>query len=116
MKRILLGIALTFTLLSTTGCGVLGHRRSNDCNHCNGALGCRPCNLGWQRGGTDYQRFLSNNGGPGGHAGHVGRHAAAQPTGAGGAGGAPAAQVAYPYYTARGPRDFLMDNPPTIGR
>jgi hypothetical protein len=22
---------------------------------------------------------------------------------------------AYPYYTTRGPRDFLMDNPPTIG-
>lgn len=113
MKRVLLGIALTFTLLSTTGCGVLGHRRSNDCNHCNGALGCRPCNLGWQRGGTDYQRFLSNNGGPGGR---IGQHAQAQPAGAGGAGGGPAAQVAYPYYTARGPRDFLMDNPPTIGR
>jgi hypothetical protein len=26
------------------------------------------------------------------------------------------AQVAYPYYTTRGPRDFLVDNPPTIGR
>ena len=22
----------------------------------------------------------------------------------------------YPYYTTRGPRDFLMDNPPSIGR
>ncbi|MDX1948682.1 MAG: hypothetical protein SFU86_25060 [Pirellulaceae bacterium] len=26
------------------------------------------------------------------------------------------AQVAYPYYTNRGPRDFLIDNPPSIGR
>lgn len=25
------------------------------------------------------------------------------------------AQTAYPYYTVRGPRDFLMSNPPTIG-
>ena len=25
------------------------------------------------------------------------------------------AQVAYPYYTTRGPRDFLVNNPPTIG-
>lgn len=25
------------------------------------------------------------------------------------------AQVAYPYYTTRGPRDFLVDNPPGIG-
>jgi hypothetical protein len=24
--------------------------------------------------------------------------------------------VAYPYYTTRGPRDFLLDNPPSIGR
>ena len=24
-------------------------------------------------------------------------------------------QYTYPYYTTRGPRDFLLDNPPTIG-
>lgn len=27
----------------------------------------------------------------------------------------PSGQVAYPYYTTRGPRDFLLNNPPTIG-
>lgn len=26
------------------------------------------------------------------------------------------AQVGYPYYTVRGPRDFLQDDPPSIGR
>jgi hypothetical protein len=30
--------------------------------------------------------------------------------------GMPGAVVAYPYYTIRGPRDFLLDNPPSIGR
>jgi hypothetical protein len=30
--------------------------------------------------------------------------------------GPPTANVAYPYYTIRGPRDFLIDNPPSIGR
>jgi hypothetical protein len=30
--------------------------------------------------------------------------------------GPPSAQVAYPYYTVRGPRDFFIDNPPSIGR
>jgi hypothetical protein len=30
--------------------------------------------------------------------------------------GPPTAHVAYPYYTIRGPRDFLLDNPPSIGR
>ncbi len=29
--------------------------------------------------------------------------------------GPPVAQAAYPYYTLRGPRDFLLDNPPSIG-
>jgi hypothetical protein len=29
--------------------------------------------------------------------------------------GPPAAQVAYPYYTIRGPRDFLARNPSSIG-
>ncbi len=30
--------------------------------------------------------------------------------------GAPVGTYAYPYYTTRAPRDFLMKNPPTIGR
>lgn len=29
--------------------------------------------------------------------------------------GPPTAQVAYPYYTVRGPRDYFCDDPPTIG-
>jgi hypothetical protein len=27
----------------------------------------------------------------------------------------PSGQVTYPYYTVRGPRDFLRNNPPSIG-
>jgi hypothetical protein len=29
--------------------------------------------------------------------------------------GPPVGQTAYPYYTTRGPRDFLQGNPPSIG-
>jgi hypothetical protein len=29
--------------------------------------------------------------------------------------GPPVGQVAYPYYTVHGPRDFLRDKPPTLG-
>jgi hypothetical protein len=29
--------------------------------------------------------------------------------------GPPTPQYTYPYYTTRGPRDFLLDNPPPIG-
>jgi hypothetical protein len=32
-----------------------------------------------------------------------------------GAGAPSSAQVGYPYYTNRGPRDFLMPDPPSIG-
>ncbi|MFT7629827.1 MAG: hypothetical protein ACI87E_000831, partial [Mariniblastus sp.] len=37
-------------------------------------------------------------------------HTAEMPQGAG-----MAPQFVYPYYTTRGPRDFLMANPPSIG-
>src|SRR4051812_26306095 len=30
--------------------------------------------------------------------------------------GPPSPQVGYPYYTTRGPRDFLVNNPPSIGK
>ena len=42
-----------------------------------------------------------------------GHHAAAKPQPA--VATAPIGQVAYPYYTVRGPRDFLCKNPQTIG-
>ncbi len=135
MKRATLMLGFAFLLLGSVGCNFAGRHH---CNHCSGPLGCRPCHLGWQRGGTDYGRFLGCNhlGGQGGcgahgcqhgngHAGHAGGHgvlsnhqqfANAQPSGAGPATGGPMAQVAYPYYTTRGPRDFFLDDPPTIGR
>jgi hypothetical protein len=61
---------------------------------------------------------------------HVGRHGglakhhlspeekaalAASDYGATGPAGPPSGAVAYPYYTTRGPRDFLAKNPPSIG-
>lgn len=143
MKRMMLLMCVASALVSSAGCNLMNRH----CNQCNGPIGCRPCNLGWQRGGTDYQRFLGCNhcgghcggqcgahGGAhgGGHGlghgglagalannpltGHGNNFAHAQPSGAGPASGGPMAQVAYPYYTVRGPRDFFLDNPPTIGR
>jgi hypothetical protein len=42
-------------------------------------------------------------------------HAQGYPAGYSGCNGPPVGQTAYPYYTVRGPRDFLVDNPPSIG-
>jgi hypothetical protein len=95
-------VLVVISSLASTGCNLL-HR---GCNTCRGPLGCRPCTLGWQRGGTDYQRFLSHHSHtPHQHSPNLGSQS-----------GVPAAAVGYPYYTNRGPRDFLLDNPAPIGR
>ncbi len=98
MKRTMIALTLLTLTFAGTGCQ---HMQRKNCNSCNGPIGCRPCNLGWQRGGTDYQRFLGHS-----------QHGAHVPDAQGNTG---TAQVAYPYYTTRGPRDFLLNNPPTIG-
>ena len=96
MKRGILSVALFgITLAMSSGC------LHNRCNSCNGALGCRPCNVGWQRGGTDYGAHLSHS-----------QYRNDPQVGS----GAPTGQTAYPYYTNRGPRDFFASNPPSIGR
>jgi hypothetical protein len=128
MKRGIQALALLgLTISMFSGCGLLG-RRCNDCNGCNGPMGCRPCPIGWQRGGTDYGAHLSGGhcGAMGGGAGcgpagcgpmaghHAGQNAYAQDTQTGS--GIPGPATAYPYYTVRGPRDFFANNPPNIGR
>jgi hypothetical protein len=59
------------------------------CGWCGG--GCGPCGGAFCPHGGGYPEYPSFNPGP------------------------PHGQVAYPYYTTRGPRDFLRDNPPNIG-
>ena len=76
---------------------------------------------------------MCDGGGLHGLRGHHGRHAAGGGGGSGiadgrnanyghhftrnydGPPGPSTAQVAYPYYTTRGPRDFFTNNPPSIG-
>lgn len=74
-------------------------------NHKHGCRGgCQSGPLGWQQGGLNYGANLQP-----GFGGQQQGNPAFTP-------GPPTGQVAYPYYSVRGPRDFLMDNPPTIGR
>ena len=90
-----------------TGGGLLGKLGARNCGgDCNVSTGCRACGLGWQHGGLDYSEGLATGNpchmAPGRQSPHIA--------------GPPTAGVAYPYYTVRGPRDFLIDNPPSIGR
>lgn len=118
MKRMLLAVAL-LALLAGAGCT----RNLNSCNSCGpvggrmGGGGCPTCQTGNCRGGDCMAcrsgRCLTANGVPSGRPAHVGHVSHGEELGPA---GPPSPTFAYPYYTTRGPRDFLLDNPPSIGR
>jgi hypothetical protein len=81
-------------------CGACGN------SNCRG--GCVAGPLGWQQGGLDYSSHLQP--------GLLGHDAPANLNSRPFTPGPPTGQVGYPYYTHRGPRDFLMANPPSIGQ
>lgn len=95
------------------GCG-LGAKGCRSCGLL-GAKGCRSCGVRDRLAGLGH-----------GGAGLIGGqhtkpyggtipHTDAPPTFNGGPGGGGVPQYVYPYYTTRGPRDFLNTNPPSIG-
>ncbi len=86
MKSYLLALAVAVALSGTTGCQSNRPFQGGSGNDC----GCSQCGAGGQTGGPP--AIGPRGGGP--------------PTGA----------VTYPYYTTRGPRDFLQNDPPSIGR
>lgn len=96
MRRLLLGFACVGLLISSVGC--------QHCQSCRGGRGGRDP-------GGAHVFGKGHMHGQGLHARHGGAHWRPETEPAGG----PAPQVAYPYYTIRGPRDFLVDNPPSIG-
>ncbi|MEX2174295.1 MAG: hypothetical protein WD872_08030 [Pirellulaceae bacterium] len=95
-------------------------------------VGCRGMNLAHNNcdcgghGGGGHGGLAQGGQGGGGHGGGGPLHAGTRGTPGfphhhqsreyAGPQGPSTAQVGYPYYTTRGPRDFLVDNPPTIGR
>ncbi|HBV62125.1 MAG TPA: hypothetical protein DEF45_03795 [Rhodopirellula sp.] len=96
---------------SAGACATTLGRMGGLCGVCAGQgsrTGCIPGRLGWQQGGMDYSAHLQ----PGCMGHHAGDAMNSRPFYPGPA----SAQVGYPYYSHRGPRDFLVDNPPTIGR
>lgn len=134
MKRALITTALLSVCVLTTGC----HHRARSGGGCaNGQCGllggnaaaCADgsCQTGGGSGGypsdPSTQGAMANyapNGGQGGPLGAMSHHHAGPQSHTGPmpgpAMGSPAPTVGYPYYTTRGPRDFLSSNPPSIGR
>ncbi|KAA5547146.1 hypothetical protein FYK55_01665 [Roseiconus nitratireducens] len=93
---------------AVAGCGGNGMCSGACGGVCGGRTGCVAGPLGWQQGGLDYSSHLQP--------GLLGHHAPAQLNSRPFQPGPPSGQVAYPYYSVRGPRDFLLNDPPTIGR
>ena len=93
MNRGLFAFAALALLFASTGCH---HNLTNNCNSCGGNASAHP----HRPGGADHVPRM-------GHGAYDRQFA--------GPSGPPTASLAYPYYTTRGPRDFLLDNPPSIG-
>ena len=96
MKRVFLLVGAVALIVTSIGCA--GNKCKN-CNQC-GNGGCGPGGCFAGRGG--HFGGGAGGGGPGGPGGAY-------------AGGPPTPTVVYPYYTTRGPRDFLDANPRSIG-
>ena len=96
MKRALCAFVAVFLIASSTGChhGLAPHGCGGDCGGYEGS-----CD-----GGCGHPGLLS------GLASHL--HPRESPP----ATGPPVGTVTYPYYTVRGPRDFLANDPPSLGR
>jgi hypothetical protein len=118
MKRALLFMTM-LTALAATGCQSIPHRGA--CNT------CPPPGMlagGGGHGGHGLREVIGKHGAGGyygprrpGHPDYIPKlppHYAKRVQQ--GPPGPPAPSYVYPYYTTRGPRDFLVDNPPTIGR
>lgn len=94
MKRFFLGLMLVASIAATTGCGCCGGRPLcnlfGNCGLCKDKQGC---------GGGDCQAGCADCCG----------------TDPGQYGGPATGAVTYPYYTTRGPRDFLAKDPRSIG-
>jgi hypothetical protein len=97
---------------------VFGHGGACDDGGCYAANCFGACNCDGCAGGGPCQHLAEKvaNGfcGPC-HAAGICPHAGGYPEQPAFQPGPPEGQVAYPYYTTRGPRDFLMSNPPSIG-
>jgi hypothetical protein len=89
MRKAFLGLA-ALTILAASGC-----------HHNLAQNGCSECGGGHNNGRPDYVARVP----------HGAVHQLNNPAN----GGPPSATTAYPYYTVRAPRDFLVRNPPSIG-
>jgi hypothetical protein len=139
MKHAMLAIAAALLVATSSGCTCLQFGRSGCSPGCTG--GCNQCGLaaahesGIDHHGNCHCAKCTGGGLAGGGLGLPGKNGGLAAQGGGpfqggngqlgheyratrriqGPAGPPTAQITYPYYTTRGPRDFLNPAPPSIG-
>ena len=123
MKRLMLVLVGVLALATSSGCCALDRLWCHHWGLCPWG-GCQEESCGGACGAGGECATCGPSGMHDGH-GLIGQHHHAQGPGQGhfatdaramaGAGGPPTGAVGYPYYTNRGPRDFLAENPPSVG-
>jgi hypothetical protein len=108
MRRASYAMALLVAIIGGTGCCPLKHYlvHGGDCN------ACVECGGGGHIGDAGCTQCAAGDSGLLGHP----LHHHGPPETLGQQGGPPTGTATYPYYTTRGPRDFLQKNPPGLGR
>lgn len=118
MKRALLLLSAVALLTAAVGCQAPGGHACRKCQKglfdYEGRCEDGACGKRGGRGGGDCDDGSCDGARVGLMDRVRGRHASRRADEVGPA-GPMAPQYTYPYYTTRGPRDFLLDNPPTIG-
>jgi hypothetical protein len=122
MKRALSLLVAVTLLLGLTGCLKHHLRGSGVCTDGSCAQGPEGCPYGPSADGAgegcpcrEYHGPGYFNPGCGGCGGCLGKNRGAAAAGMAEDSGPPSGAVTYPYYTVRGPRDFLARNPRSIG-
>lgn len=133
MRTMLFAALAVLTMSAGSGCALFDHFCGHHCGHgkaydnctdCDscGGEGCSYCGPNCGACGCCGDNCACPPGGCGPHGckhcqilPHCHQNRAAVANQFAGPAGPPAAQVTYPYYTTRGPRDFLAKNPPSIG-
>jgi hypothetical protein len=121
MKRAIYAILAVIVLTSLTGC-LLGRARrpaactAGSCAQAPENCASRPCSGSVDNSEDPNQQSPCHTGGLlGDRLRRGGIDGGEGDDGEGFAPGPPSGAVAYPYYTTRGPRDFLARNPQSIG-
>ena len=112
MGRLTIGLFLAFGIVMGVGCQhtrlggrMRGAAATGACETCSAGGGSGPIPIGLDRGSSRQAEGMA-----GGTYSGRGRGIPADVMGTGAT-----PTVNYPYYTLRGPRDFLAENPPSIG-